>query len=288
MNKSLFTYCKNNLRLINSGKLKACASLISLVNDYNIGLIDDGFFHFNEKDKQHLVDLVARELNGIRLSDAYPKPQTRNERAHFYRDEKRGTLKVSEDFVLLNSLGPLRINKLVLKGSPLSALGQFICASEIETIEHQQIVLVENLIVMANLNRLNIPDELKEAVWVYRGDVQAFNQTSTAYQFFRRFKLSHQLICFSDLDPSGLQICLTSGASKWLTLSDETQLNIALQGVENEWFKQGKAIHFLNNYASLPVDCERIFLRMKESQTTLKQEHILTHFLQLKVLPLVP
>jgi hypothetical protein len=286
MNKTLFQYCQKHLRFINNGQLKVNASLKSLVNIYNIGYISNGFFHFNTKDKQHLIEVISQQLNGIRLSDEYPEQQSRIKIAATHRNEKVGSLNVSEDYVLLNSLDSLRLNNQVTQNISISSLGHFICASEIETIEHQQIVLVENLIIMANLDRLNIPDTLKEALWLYRGDAKAFNQTGTAYQLFRRFKLSHQLICFSDLDPSGLQICLTSGANQWLTLNDEKQLNIELKGNEQEWFNQNKAISYLNSYLSLPKTCERLFLRMKQSQTTLKQEHMLQHSLKLTLFPL--
>jgi hypothetical protein len=285
MNKRLFQYCQKHLRLIDQGRLKANASLEKL-SEYNVGHIENGFFHFTVKDKQRLIELVARELNGLRLSDAYPEKTSRTDIAQKNRNEKVSALNVSEDFVLLNSLHSLRINNQVIQNGPLSTLGHFICASEIETIEHQQIVFVENLIVMANLSRLNIPDELKEALWLYRGDIQAFNQTGTAYTFFRRFQDSHCLICFSDIDPSGLQISLTSGATHGLTLSETSSLNIELQGDENEWFKQKNAITYLNQYPALPRYYERLFTLMKETHTTLKQEHILQHCLPLTILPL--
>lgn len=285
MNKRLFQYCQKHLRLIDQGKLKVNASLKKL-SEYNIGYIENGFFYFTAKDKQRLIELVAQEHNGLRLSDAYPEKTSRTEIAQKHRNEKVSALNVSEDFVLLNSLHSLRLNNQTIQNAPLSTLGHFICASEIETIEHTQIVFVENLIVMANLSRLNIPDELKEALWLYRGDVQAFNQTGTAYTFFRRFQDSHRLICFSDIDPSGLQISLTSGATHGLTLSEISDLTIELQGNENEWFKQKNAITYLNQYRALPRYYASLFNLMKDKHVTLKQEHILQHGLPLSVLPL--
>tara|TARA_R110001583_G_scaffold112917_6_gene263131 strand:- start:7964 stop:8833 length:870 start_codon:yes stop_codon:yes gene_type:complete len=289
MNKTLFEYCKKHLRLVNQAELKVNASLRSLVDQYSIGFIDHNtnLFHFNHKDKQHLIEVVAQQLNGILLSDPYPVKQSRAVIAKTQRNEKVGALNVSEDFVLLNSLQSLCLNQQITQNSQLSSLGHFICASDIETIEHQHIVLVENLIVMANLNRLNIPEQLKDALWLYRGDAQAYKQTGTAYELFRRFSSSHELICFSDLDPSGLQICLTSGATQWLTISDKTPLSMALQGDEKEWFKQQKAISFLNDKKPLPAYCESLFMQMKQLQTTLKQEHILQHELKLALFPLI-
>lgn len=287
MKKRLFNYCKKHLRFVDSGQLKRNATLTLLVEEYNIGFIEGDYFHFDNKDKQRLIEVVAYELNGALLSDDYPNLQPRTQRASTQRNEKQGALKVSEDFVIINSLHSLRLNKKVSHNLPINSLGHFICASEIKTIEHQQIVLVENLIVMANLDRLNIPESLNDALWLYRGDAHATKKTSTAYLLFRRFRSSHQLICFSDADPSGLQICLTSGATQWLTLSDERLLNIELQGDEQEWFKQRSAIGYLNNYRSLPLHCERLFTQMKYTQKTLKQEHMLIHGLTLQLFPLI-
>jgi len=288
ISERLFNYCQKHLRDIDSGKFKITASLKQLANDYGVGRLEDGYFYFDNKDKQHLIEMVAIELNGVHLfRENYPNLKTRNETAKYNRAEKVGALNVAEDFILVNSLGSLHLNQQVIKLSTISSLGQFLCASQIQSIEHKKIVLVENLIVMANLARLNLPAELKEALWLYRGDIQAQQQTSSAYQFFRRFKATHQLICFSDIDPSGLQIALTSGATQLLTLANTSDLDIALKGHEIEWFKQQSAINYLNNYHCLPEHCSSIFLKMKQIQKTLKQEHIIAHSLPLTLHSLV-
>jgi len=285
MNKKLFEYCQKHLR--SGDRFKESASFKLLVTRYNIGYLADGYFYFDERAKQQLIEVVASEHVGIHLfRDPYPIQQTRSDIANTQRNEKVGALKVSEDFILINSLENLLLNQQSISMSPLASLGQYVCATEIKTIEHRQIVLVENLIVMANLRHLNIPACLQEALWVYRGDVQAQQQTGTAYSFFRRFQASHQLICFSDLDPSGLQISLTSNATHWLTLANRDDLHIALQGTEQEWFAQQKAISYLNNQVQLPEQCGALFHQMQQSQITLKQEHMLAHALELALYPL--
>ena len=286
MKKSLFKYCKSNLHSVGNGRLKRCASLETLHQEYGFGRLDDLFCHFDERDKINLIERVQLDIGVHLFRESYPEKKSRLVNAIENRNEKQGALNISEDFVLVNSLDSLCLNNQQHKTSEISSLGQFLSAPEIETIEHKQIVLVENLIVMANLRRLNIPESLKEALWLYRGDIQANKQTGSAYRFFRRFKATNKLICFADLDPSGLQICLTSGATHWLTLSDEKQLNTALKGAENEWFNQTKIISYLNKYEHLPRYCSQLFTQMKEKQITLKQEHILQHSLQLSIFPL--
>ncbi len=283
MNKSMFNYCKKHLRFTSNTKLKATATLEKLVEKHSIGTITDGYFVFDELDKQLLIETVARLYDGLLLSDEFPEKKRRDQNALHHSDEKANALKVSEGFVLVNSLHSLRLNKTVTTNNPLSSLGQFIYASEINTVEHKQIILVENLIVMANLSRLNIPESLKDALWLYRGDQQAHKQTGCAYQLFRRFKESHQLVCFSDLDPSGLQIAMTCGAQSMLTLSNLADLSVenAGSGEEQEWFNQTHAKAYLNKQKTLPKQSQLLFNNMKQKQLTLQQEHMLAHDLPL-------
>ncbi|WP_022941562.1 DUF7281 domain-containing protein [Psychromonas hadalis] len=287
MNKTLFKYCKNNLNFVGSGRLKKTVSLKRLHEDYGFGSLDDRFCYFNEKDKQQLIERVQLELQVHLFRDSYPETKSRIGNAQNNRNEKVGALKVSDDFVLVNSLDKLCLNQKISINNKLMALGQFICASEVETIEHQQIILVENLAVMANLFLLNIPSELENALWLYRGDTQKHKQTGTANPFFRRFQKTNQLICFSDFDPEGLKIALTSGATHWLTLKQKDDIKIALKGDEFEWFKQQNAKQYLSNHTKLPDVITELCNTMNNNQKTLKQEHMLAHSLPLALYPLI-
>lgn len=283
MNKRLYKYCQNNLRSNNLGKVKRSSFSESLFFDYGFGFLDNDFCYFKDSDINLLIDRVKIELHVHLFRESYPERQSRTSIANAHRNEKIGALKVSEDFVLLNSLDNLLLNKEVIAKVSINGLGHFLCASEIHSIEHKQIILVENLIVMANLQRLNIPDSLKNALWLYRGDIQAQQHTSTANQFFKRFTNSNQLICFSDLDPSGLQIALTCGATQWLSLKSIDDLNINLSGIEHEWFKQKNAIAFINSTQYLSREIAQIFSIINKHQKTLKQEHLIEHQLALKL-----
>jgi hypothetical protein len=184
--------------------------------------------------------------------------------------------------------------------SPFTSLGHNIKADEITSIEHKYIIFVENLAVMASLSALNlssISEDLKDALWIYRGDLKKTQSTGTAYEFFRRFK-SHQRICFSDVDPKGIEIALTSHADYWLTIkdiSDYEKTTQLLVGSEQEWFKQSDSIKFLQKRICDKVSTankqnritwEPIFSASSKIQKTLKQEHIVKHKLDLTLLKL--
>jgi len=136
MKKGLFEYCQKHLGT--GHQFKVSASFKQLVERYNIGYIVDKIYYFSEKDRQSLLELVAMEHDGIHLfRDPYPDLQTRTQTVKMQRNEKVGAVKVSEDFILLNCFDHLCLNQQVTAMSPLTSLGHYICASEIETIEHQ-------------------------------------------------------------------------------------------------------------------------------------------------------
>ena len=241
---------------------------------------------FNEQDRAYLIARVQYE-NGVHLfREPYPGKQSRQQSAKSERNEKTHSYAVSRDFILLNSLQPLQLNKQQFPVSPLTSLGVYLKADEITSVEHQQIVLVENLTIMANLSALNIPESLHSALWLYRGDIKRQQRTGSAYQFFRHFKKTHQLICFSDLDPAGIQIALTCGAQYWLTAEENDVVNLELQGDESEWYKQKTAIKYLEGIIDLPAKCRSAFAEMCASHKTLKQEHMLAHHIKLGLFPL--
>ena len=287
MNKALYQFCQSKFKTQTSGRLKLSALLSRLHSEYSFGEIISGYLYFSEHDRMALIERVRFE-NGVHLlREAYPERQSRSQIAEKQRNEKMGSYAVSQDFILVNCLQTLRINHQKTEISPLTSLGLYIKADQIISVEHPQIIFVENLEIMANLSSLDIPDHLQSALWIYRGDIKKQQSTSTAYQFFRRFQHTHQLICFSDLDPKGIEIAITSGAHYWLTAEDTSIVDIELQGDEYEWFKQTKTIKYLQAKSDLPEKCQVAFIDMCLNRKTLKQEHILKHHIKLGVYSLI-
>lgn len=72
---------------------------------------------------------------------------------------------------------------------------------------HDTLIFVENWEAFANFHQLNfeIPEHLRNAVLLYRGDVAAY-PTAAAHEALR--EASQPVWVFSDLDPSGLLIAL--------------------------------------------------------------------------------
>ena len=301
INKSLYNFAKAKIQSNRKGgQIKNSALAKKLYEEYHFGKMDLANKHltFTLDDIFNLSEETRRTLGVDVRNDDYPSKQDREENAENKRNEKENSLPVSKDFILINSLSELKINKNTYPISPYTSLGHYIKAEEIQSIEHKYIIFVENLAVMASLSKLDltlISEDLTDALWVYRGDVKKQQSTGTAYEFFRRFN-SHSRICFSDVDPKGIEIALTSHADYWLTIKnigDFEQTTQLLIGNEEEWFKQQDSIKFLQkkillqqqNLQNMPA-WQPLFLVSSKMQKTLKQEHALKHNLSLTLMRL--
>ncbi len=282
------------------GHIKISALAMKLHDDYNFGRVDlnQKQLFFSLTDIFSLSSEIQSTLGLDIRNDPYPDNKDRLNTAENFRNEKDISYAVSQDFILINSLSALKINQKCHKLLGLTSLGHYINADEIHTIEHSAIVLVENLTVMANLNAINLsklnaeidsPIDLTQALWLYRGDVKPQHTASSSYQFFRRFKNKVPIICFSDLDPKGIEIALSSEADFWLTLTNAHEVDMRLLGSEQEWYKQQASIDYLLNLEMTNQEkqsWQSHFDILKNYRKTLKQEHMLKHNLALTLLQL--
>lgn len=290
MNRDLFARTKQMLKNHPAGvKLSSKEYLKQLSSRYNFGTWSAGYFSYTILEKIRMIAEVKKEL-GVDLEfDAYPEAKSRQHNAALNRNEKLNSYSVSRDFILINSINELRMNQQLMVKSPLSSLGLSVKANEIDTVEHPYIVLVENLTLMANLASLILPECLQDALWLYRGDVKPSQTTTTAYDFFRRWQNDRntKLVCFSDLDPKGIEIAYTSGADYWLSPVDcEAAITINLQGIEQDWHNQSDSRLYLQKQPSLPAQCQLAFTLMNVRHKTLKQEHMLRHGVALQLFDL--
>jgi len=309
MNKQLYNFVQDNFQKNrNGGQIKNSSLATRLNEEYHFGQFDltKQWLIFSLADILELTKEVIISHGVDVRNDPYPSKEDRLTTAEINRNEKQNSYAVSKKFILINSLTELNVNQTCHKVSPLTSLGIYIKADDIQSVEHSAIVLVENLAVMANLSAINLTSinnkssgtntlnkniDLSNALWLYRGDVKAQQTTNTSYHFFRRFKGIIPLVCFSDLDPKGIEIALTSDSDYWLTIKNIDDLSIPLSGTEQEWYKQGASISFLQEQLkktpSQEDDCwQNTFINIRTHRKTLKQEHILKHNVTLTLLEL--
>jgi hypothetical protein len=289
MEKGIYSKAQYFLRKNQSGSVSFSKKYIQyLFFEYGFGRRVGDDLEFSTGDRLSLISKIKQErIQGSYLDivlDSYPVKKSRNAIAATDRDEKGNAYPVRQDYILINTLNSFKLNKIESNASPFTALGLTINAEHITSVEHKQIIFVENLEIMAVLSELNVPECLQDALWLYRGDKKEDNQTGKASEFFRRFiETSHQLICFSDLDPKGIEIALTSGASYWLTPDDSAVVNMDLRGKEHKWFDQEKAKKYILELPSLPSKCQIAFQQMQGHRKTLQQEHMFAHQIQLGI-----
>jgi len=305
MNKQLYNFTQDKLQKNRQGgQIKNSALATRLYEEYNFGHFDSNkqWLTFSLENILALSEEIEISLSLDIRQDPYPTKEDRLSTAGKFRNEKDNSYAVSKDFILINSLSELNVNQSCHEISLLTSLGTYIKADDIKSVEHSAIVLVENLAVMANLNAINLSSidskiDLTKALWLYRGDVKAQQTSNTSYDFFRRFKKNIPLICFSDLDPKGIEIALTSNADYWLTLENTHEVTMSLSGCEQEWYKQRAAIDFLydqmkhlkqasHNEDEKKYGWQSIFSTLLTHKKTLKQEHMLKHKLALTLLKL--
>jgi len=284
-NRTQYNFFAKHLRA-DLGYVNVTKSCQWIVDVHRIGKIVNGKWFYTEKDRAAIIALIKSQLNVDLLFSDFPDKASREALALINNNEKLNALAVSEDFVLVNSLSSLQINNDQLDINVLASLGVYINANKVESVEHKQIVLVENLAVMANLAKLVLLDNakyLENALWVYRGDLKREQSTGRAYDFFRRFKATHQLICFADFDPEGFKIAITSGATTILAPVADAVVNFNAAGPDIDYFKQVTAKQYINNQTDLSLQVEKLFAVMAEQRQTIKQEHILSHRIPLSV-----
>ncbi len=217
---------------------------------------------------------------------------SRIQQAQTQADEKGGAQAVTEELVLCRPLTHWHIDDTPLALPPLMQAGQLLNWPSLQQLGqrlgHTHLVLVENLALMAELHRLNLPDSLNQALFLYRGDVAADRQVSRAYQCFRAFKGQLPLVYFGDFDPAGLEIGLGCGAEQLLLparslwpalLSADWQ---GLKGPETRWFEQRAQAQRLHD-SQLPDSVKQALLAMDRHKQTRTQEHLLAHDVALEL-----
>lgn len=264
-------------------KNKSCEWIVDV---HRLGKIEYGDWVYTEKERSAIIALVKSQLKVDLLHDDFPEDTSRIARANTFNEEKSRTVAVSHDFVLVNSLTILKLNQQTIEINAFQSLGLYVNANTVESVEHDCIVLVENLSVMANLSLLKFSAKcafLKNALWVYRGDIRAQQTTAMAYQFFRGFKESHQLVCFADFDPKGLEIALTSGADYVITPTVDSIKAFQTDGADTDYFKQASSRNYIAEHLVDSSKIQQLFRLMSEQRRTIKQEHMLAKALTLSV-----
>lgn len=248
---------------------------------YACGYISGKLLVFSAEDKRRLRQQIKDEL-GLDPFVTEQLPATRLAMARYHADEKLAAKPASDDQLLLNSAdGILRINNAQIQLHPqiLASAGLQCLSSGIDSVQHQTIVVVENLAVMPLCHRWLLPLADRQALWVYRGDYKSGAKANTCLEFVQRFGTDKTVIVFSDMDPKGLEIALTTPYAKfWLgpNAGDWRSLLASRQASRSGFDNQTEAMTYLLGLVdsnSLSAAFKQLIAVLCEQRSSFRQEH---------------
>jgi hypothetical protein len=268
---------------------------LSVIDRYGYGRSQNNKLIFTAKDKNALRLQIKRELN-IDPFDTEQLPDRRVDIAEFHDDEKLAKKPVSQDHILVNCpTGIIQLNhqKIHLHSDSIASVGFMPIASAINQINHDTLVVVENLAIMQLCNQLALPGLCQNALWLYRGDHKSGAKAEACYDLLTRFGQDKEVIVFSDMDPKGLEIALTMPHAKYWLGPEMAQWSTCLQSdyaSRSGYDIQSKAMGYLlkqRNKGILSTEIVELILQMRKEQSSYRQEHMFAHQVTLSLFALL-
>lgn len=257
---------------------------------YGCGYISDNRLIFSADDKRRLRQQVKKEVGRDPFTEQLP--DNRLEMAQFHANEKLAAKPVSDDHLLLNSAdGVIRINgeQIQLHPQSLTSAGLLCLNSSIQTVEHQTIVVVENLAIMALCNDWQLPLTDPQTLWIYRGDHKSGAKAQACRDFVERFGADKTVIVFSDMDPKGLEIALTMPHVDYWLGPEQKVWRTCLQSrlANREGFDmQNSALTYLERLSDqqrLSGALNELITCMKEERSSYRQEHMFSQQIEFEM-----
>jgi hypothetical protein len=261
---------------------------------FGCGYIRHNRLMFSAEDKRRLRRHLLDEI-GLDPFLTEHLPESRLEMAQYHANEKLANRPASEDRLLLNSAdGVLRLNgnEINLHPESLSSAGLMCLSSSIRSIEHQIIVVVENLAIMPLCHTWQISCIDRQALWIYRGDHKTGAQTKACRDFIERFGLNKTVIVFSDMDPKGLEIAVTLPFAKfWLGPSQSAWRQVLSSKYASQagYDTQSQAIGYLLGLPdsnSLSAPFRHLISVLCDTRSSFRQEHAYSHGVPLELIPI--
>lgn len=295
MNRTLYHWIRE-LVLQNPAETtirSASATGRKVLEKYRCGHGRNGKLVFTAQDKIVLRSLVKAEL-GIDPFYVDDLPDRRIDAARLHPNEKLARKPASHDHVLLNCpAGKLRLNgrHIDLEAPFIASAGLTALASGITEIAHANLVVVENLDIMPYCAEFIMPASLHDALWIYRGDSATGARVDACYDLLRRHAAGKTVSVFSDMDPKGLEIALTTPAASYWLGPVHTMWSTCLEnkGANSSGFDiQGEAMKYLSRIdeVSLSAELSSLIAVLRNKRSSYRQQHMLVHNIPLELYPI--
>ncbi len=264
-----------------------------VIDRYQCGRLRNNALIFTADDKTSLRRQMIQEFK-LDPFDA-ELPADRVEAANFHNNEKLAKNPVSHDHILLNCPNKtLKLNSrsIQLQTEFIPSAGMMCLSSGITRIDHDAIVVVENLAIMQLCSTLTLPALCQNALWIYRGDYKSGAKIDACYNLLNRFGKNKAVVVFSDMDPKGLEIALTMPhAQYWLGPGLRTWDHCFKSDYASRsgYDQQAVAMAFLLKKCDMGFLSEpfrELILRMKNERSSYRQEHSYAHNIGLSLFPI--
>jgi len=265
-----------------------------VIDRYGCGYVCNSSLIFSVEDKRRLRQRVMDEL-GLDPFIVEQLPDGRLEMAKYHANEKLAANPASDDQLLLNSAdGIVRVNgaQIQLHPESIKTAGLLCLNASINTVEHETIVVVENLDIMPLCHTWQLPLSGRQALWVYRGDHKSGAKAKACCDFLQRFGAGKTVIVFSDMDPKGLEIALTiPHAQYWLGPELSAWDGCFGSGSANcsGYDVQSGAMAFLvktRDEGLLAEAFSELVLRIRNERSSYRQQHVYAHNVNLSLFPI--
>jgi len=260
---------------------------------YGCGYVSNNRLVFSSQDKLTLRQRVKDEMGRDPFSEQLP--DDRLEMAQYHANEKLAAKPAGNDQLLLNSAdGIVCVNNAQIQLYPesIKTAGLLCLNSSINTVEHQTIVVVENLDIMPLCHTWQLPLADPHALWLYRGDHKSGAKAEACCDFLKRFGKYKTVIVFSDMDPQGLEIALTMPhAQYWLGPESSAWDGCFKSGSDNcsGYDAQSNAMAFLmktHDAGLLTEPFSELVLRIRKELSSYRQQHVYAHNVNLSLFPI--
>ena len=234
--------------------------------------------------KRRLYTELCKDFDEA-LLNCEPNDLDRLQMSNLHSNEKLAGINPNDHFVLLKTIN----TPLTCIDSDLNLINGFAVRAPIALINKlliKQLVVVENQIVFDNIHKAKLPIELQQAVFIYRGHDHL---ATGCYQLLRQLSTLNakgevSIIAFCDFDPAGLQIALTLPNCDKLIVPNLNEELLAKNSV-NDFLQQNSNMEFLNNTQNNAI--AEIFDNIKNNKLSIKQEHMLAQYNELKLLSII-
>ena len=151
--------------------------------------------------------------------------------------------------------------------------------NQVDLTSHDKVIIVENGTAIINWYKVNLPDEMKSYLAIYRGHG---GDSACLKSWLQNNRDRLQIIAFVDLDPAGLQIAMTLDCD--ILLMPEDIDGLKSFSLSERYSRQYKQAEFVEKNASGKL--LELLGKIKSNQLSISQEAIISQRHRLTSLPI--